>query len=327
MSRVARICFTLNNYTPDEQLTVASLVDSHPDDYAYVCFGREVGASGTPHLQGVIFFAPGKRFRFNQIKAMIGIDRLHIEAMRGTPTQAIAYCKKDGDWVDFGEEPTATQGRRTDLEAVTTWIKEFIADNDRAPSSHEIAQVYPVMLIKYRNLPMVAKLMVPKVPSNFQLGAPRGWQADLETQLDVDSTDDRKILFFVDPVGNCGKTWFTRYYLAKNPDRTQILGTGSYNDLAFLVDENCSVFFFNVPRNGMEFLPYRLLESLKDRLVQSNKYESRTKLLSKIPHVVVMCNEQPNKNALSEDRYDIVELSTPTVTAFGFTFPISRTPL
>lgn len=319
MSRAKQLVFTVNNYTPEEKDKLVTLVERHPDDVAYVLFGHEVGESGTPHLQGVLILK--KRLRFNQVHQLLGFNRIHLEVMRGTFAQASAYAKKDGDWLDFGEEPSVTQGKRTDLDMVIDWVKEFIADNDRAPSAWDIAQVHPKALVKHRNLPQVARLMVPKVPSNFQGGEARDWQTVLEGQLDTPSDDDRKIMFYVDPVGNTGKTWFTRYYLAKHVDSVQILGTGSYNDLAYMVDETCSVFFFNVPRGGMEFLPYRLLESLKDRLVQSNKYESRTKILPKIPHVVVMCNEMPDMTKLSEDRYDITELSTPPAMAPGFNPP------
>lgn len=318
MSRARNWCFTLNNYTPEERDALSLLaVVTHNDLVDYVVYGHEVGANGTPHLQG--FISVNRQLRLNAIRALPGLARAHMEVMRGSVTQAIEYCKKEGDFLEFGEPPRMTQGRRSDLDDVVDWIKQFIEENSRAPSPYDIAQVYPKMLIKYRNLANVAKYMAPKVTPNFQPGQPREWQSDLEGILDTPSQNDRKILFYVDPVGNSGKTWFSRYYFAKHPLTTQILGTGSYSDLAYMIDETSGVFFFNVPRGGMEFLPYRLLESLKDRLVQSNKYESRIKLLTSIPHVVVFSNENPDMTKLSQDRYDIKELST--LPPMGFLLP------
>eukprot|EP01082_Thalassiosira_pseudonana_P003648 g3616.t1 g3616 contig12:2426824-2427780(-) len=305
MSRATRFCFNLNNYTPAQEDVLATLFERHPQKVVYILYGHETGDSGTPHLQGLLILK--SRMRFNQVKDLLGFS-LHLEVMKGTVQQASDYCKKDGDWVEFGECPAVTQGKRTDLDECVEWIKVFIGDNDRAPSAWDIAQVYPKLLMKFRHLPSVAKHMAPKIPSNFQTGEVRDWQIPLEEELDTPSDDDRKILFYVDPVGAAGKTWFTRNYLAKN-DNVQILGTGSYTDLAYMIDENCRVFFFKVPRGGMEFLPYRLLESLKDRMVQFNKYQSRTKFLATIPHVIVMCNERPDMTKLSEDRYVIRMLS------------------
>ena len=58
----------------------------------------------------------------------------------------------------------------------------------------------------------------------------------------------------------------------------------------------------------MEFLQYTILEQLKDRMVYSPKYNSMMKYMQFVPHVVVFCNEQPNMTAMSEDRYEIINM-------------------
>ena len=127
---------------------------------------------------------------------------------------------------------------------------------------------------------------------------------DLESELDSDP-DDRSIIFYVDTEGNKGKTWFQRYYMSKHPDKVQVLSGGKRDDIAHSVEKTKSTFFFNIPRGGMEYLPYTILEQMKDQMVYSPKYSSQMKYLSKCPHVVVFCNEQPMMDRMSEDRYVI----------------------
>jgi hypothetical protein len=62
-------CFTLNNYTGDNLKRLDSLVETE-EIVTYLIYGREVGESGTPHLQGFISFS--KAVRMLVAKMMIG---------------------------------------------------------------------------------------------------------------------------------------------------------------------------------------------------------------------------------------------------------------
>ena len=70
-------------------------------DCAYMLFGRERGDEGTPHLQGYVQFKTEKSLK--QLKTMM--PRAHVEARKGTIQQAVDYCKKDGDFEEFGVKP------------------------------------------------------------------------------------------------------------------------------------------------------------------------------------------------------------------------------
>ncbi len=52
---------------------------------------------------------------------------------------------------------------------------------------------------------------------------------------------------------------------------------------------------------------YDFLESVKDGMVFSTKYESVVKTLGKV-HVVVLMNEMPDMSKLSDDRYQIINV-------------------
>lgn len=100
MSRSRDFVFTTNNYTQEHIDAIDKL------DCTYVVYGKEIGESGTPHLQGYVRFKNAKTMS-TVIKLMPGS---HIEIKKGTTDQAIAYCKKDGEVYERGVAPmTQTQ--------------------------------------------------------------------------------------------------------------------------------------------------------------------------------------------------------------------------
>lgn len=103
-----RYVFTLNNYTDKER----ELLRSVPQFITYIGWGVEVGASGTPHLQGLLVCTPS---RLGRIKKVPGLGRAHIERMGGSFEEALVYCKKDGSFEEHGTRPKG-RGKRTDIE-------------------------------------------------------------------------------------------------------------------------------------------------------------------------------------------------------------------
>lgn len=102
MSRSRNFVFTHNNY-PDTNLQ---------DNLSckYIIYGKEVGASGTHHLQGFVAFE-------NQMTLSAAIKRLpgcHVE-VAVAPQAAIEYCKKEGNFTERGIPPL-TQKRKGTME-------------------------------------------------------------------------------------------------------------------------------------------------------------------------------------------------------------------
>lgn len=93
----------MNNYT-DEEVEALEAVNCR-----YLIYGREVGESGTPHLQGFIYFKNARTF--SAIKKLLG-SRYHVEAQRGTNKQAIDYCKKANDYKEIGDVPIGAVGKK-----------------------------------------------------------------------------------------------------------------------------------------------------------------------------------------------------------------------
>lgn len=111
-------CWTLNNYTAVE------LADLTAIDCRYLCFGKEIGQAGTPHLQGFISFATLK------VLPKKLIPRAHFEAMKGTQEQAIAYCEKDGDFQEFGQRPKSQALKGSDEKERWADIRQLAIAGD-----------------------------------------------------------------------------------------------------------------------------------------------------------------------------------------------------
>lgn len=92
-----------------------------PEDAEYYVFGREVGESGTPHLQGYICLKEKKALAW--MKKHIH-PHAHWEIARGTPQQASDYCKKDGDFVEVGELPQSN-GSAGGAGNKRRWVEAF----------------------------------------------------------------------------------------------------------------------------------------------------------------------------------------------------------
>lgn len=88
--------FTINNYT------ASSTPEFDESVHLYLIYGREVGKEGTPHLQGYVKFKVQKMF--SSVKKLFD-PTAHIEPMYSTAPECIQYCKKDGDFEEFGTPP------------------------------------------------------------------------------------------------------------------------------------------------------------------------------------------------------------------------------
>lgn len=142
-------CFTLNNYTPEEEKQLYTVTDV-PGGPQYIVWGREVGDKGTKHLQGYCEFS--RRVRLATVKASVS-PRIHAESRRGTQSQAVLYCKKDGDFVEIGKPRETKQGKRADLESAIQQLRD-------GKRFREFILEQPDVYCRYRNgLRDIARLL------------------------------------------------------------------------------------------------------------------------------------------------------------------------
>lgn len=286
MSYQKNWCFTLNNYT-DENLAV---LETFP--CTYIIYGKEVGEQGTPHLQGYVQME--KRTRMTALRKLL---QCHWSPARGTPEQNKVYCSKEGDVYERGV-PTV-EGQRADIRRFMDDVQSGVLDKKRLREDHPaVCAKYPRFVEDYiqDNMP---ELPLPMYPL-------KGWQSALIDVL-ITEPDDRTVVFIVDRKGGAGKTWFAKYYCRLH-NNAQVIEMGKKSDMAHALRTDIRVLFVNCTRSHNEFMNYGFLESVKDGIVFSGKYESRMKTLGPC-HVVVLMNEDPDRTKLSEDRYDVLEVN------------------
>lgn len=136
--RIRAYVFTLNNYTEEE----VNLIKG--GDYSYIVFGKEVGESGTPHLQGFVRFENAKTM--SAIHKLKGWKRTALKVAE-KPTIAIDYCKKGAqshkEWEELNikgpnygkdaevyEAGAYRQGERQDLFNIYQEVKEGKSSDD-----------------------------------------------------------------------------------------------------------------------------------------------------------------------------------------------------
>jgi hypothetical protein len=120
MSFAKQWCFTLKNYDQDDIDVIKTL---SADKVRYVCFQKEIGVSGTPHLQGFVVFH--KQRRLTAVKKIVS-DRARFEVCIGvSAAQNREYCSKEGGefFYESGTIPASKAGKRSDLDDFKEAVK------------------------------------------------------------------------------------------------------------------------------------------------------------------------------------------------------------
>lgn len=147
MSRSRNYCYTLNNYVQDD---VERLLHAYDDqkDVKYHVVGNETGDSGTPHIQGFIQFNDSKTFSAAKgwFTRVLSHTRTHLEPMRGTPFQATEYCKKEGDWQEFGIAPVAVASPVRKMPASERYARNMKLVNEH--KYNELSELDPVWFMQ-----------------------------------------------------------------------------------------------------------------------------------------------------------------------------------
>ena len=95
-ARYRNVVFTVNNWTQEMWDTIWNCIK-----ISYLVMGKEVGASGTPHIQGYAEFK-GSQPSWSTVQKSLGGHAWFAPRKSKLPQTAADYCKEDGDFIERG---------------------------------------------------------------------------------------------------------------------------------------------------------------------------------------------------------------------------------
>lgn len=131
-----------------------------------------------------------------------------------------------------------------------------------------------------------------------------GFQEDI-LKLIEEEPDDRTIHWFWEPKGCSGKTSLVKSICINRDD--VIMVDGKAADAKFMIagmKRKPKVVFMNLARTREDYVSYEAIESIKDGIFASTKYESAM-VTMRNPHFIVFANFSPDVSKMSEDRWRI----------------------
>lgn len=135
----------------------------------------------------------------------------------------------------------------------------------------------------------------------------KSWQLDLINIIEKKEIN-RTIYWYWEDIGNVGKTTFA-YHICKNYNAIYL--SGKSNDIKSAIavlEKKPRICIFDFPRSLEEYISYDGIESVKNGIFFNGKYESGMCMFTP-PIVICFANFEPNKKALSEDRWIIKKIS------------------
>lgn len=89
----------------------------------YVVKGEEITPT-TNKKHWHVYMEFKNRISATKVKRIIKAKDAHVEVRRGTQAEAIAYAKKEGNFIEKGEPRVSHQGERTDLQDIRRMLQE-----------------------------------------------------------------------------------------------------------------------------------------------------------------------------------------------------------
>jgi hypothetical protein len=136
----------------------------------------------------------------------------------------------------------------------------------------------------------------------------KDWQIKILTILSSEP-DDRKVYWFWSKEGGVGKSQFCKYLIATM--NCVFIDEGKKADIMYSIMEadmdKCNSVIFDIPRDNGNKVSYKSIESIKNGMVYSPKYESKHKLFNS-PHLICFANCEPEFEKLSNDRWVVEEI-------------------
>ena len=314
-SKYRRWCFTLNNYDEEEPWRKVDEL-AEQKSIKYLVVGREMAPStGTRHLQGYVEYFNCRSFNgtSRHVHAIFG-GNAHIEVAHSSLNENYVYCTKED------KEPFIFKGLKKDAgnKVEHAELGEMAAKQGTEAAKNAFGMDYYVSknAVDRAANALRSDIALAALKDRYENATLKKWQ-DVVMKL-IELQGDREILFIIDKLGNQGKTWLTQYItLTMNG---QCFDSTNKKDVAYALNPEKDIFVFDMTRATEPKMSLQILESLKNGIVFSGKYESGTKIVADAK-VVVMANSftELHEAQLSCDRFMILHLK-PEMQEMSYTF-------
>ena len=211
-----------------------------------------------------------------------------IGELCGTPhLQGSIWFSKKTRWEEL-KLPFANLMRWTAMRNEDACLNYCSKDKTRKPGGRQTVFGFPKPL----------KLINPN----------KDWQIKILNIIDQEP-NDRLVYWFWSQEGGVGKSQFCKYLCATK--NCVFIDEGKKGDIMYSIMEadmdKCNTVIFDIPRDNGNKVSYKSIESIKNGMVYSPKYESKHKLFNS-PHLICFANCEPDVCKLSSDRWVIEEI-------------------
>ena len=222
------------------------------------------------HPHWQVYFVLEETAHMKELMAnILGHDGFHLERAKGTENENVRYVYAMNKPYEIG------------------WI--VYRKNIKAPLDYS-PQAY-------------------KFWKNFKLN---DWQSEVLPYLIKEDVDDRQILYIYDQEGNTGKTRLAEYLHIYH---AAVITGGKASDMKHAISrwqeitsKYPTIIVVDICRSENE-KDFTAIESIKNGLFFSGKYESAMLHSAKKPNVIVFSNFPPQRSHLSADRWKIGKIS------------------
>jgi hypothetical protein len=328
--------FTINNYTEEIIADIYSFFkkstkSTSKNTLLGGLFTREVGESGTPHLQGALKFE--QPLLFTSIRKFCpAFEKAHMEPARKEWIANVKYCLKSikfghienilycdeynetimkclcGIFVDhkdyiislysecikYFDFVNGTSNKKKELEKKKSEDEE-LAENNRLFLDNLLGSTKPL-----NNSKILASSL-------------KNWQLEV-IKIYKQTPDERSIHWFYDKFGGAGKSTLAKFFYQNYKDDGIAFVCGKSADIKcnimdlLEVNNKLRLIIFDIPRTSEGYVNYQAIEELKNGLIFSTKYVPRSANYSP-PHIFIFANFLPNLNVMTLSRWKIYNIS------------------
>lgn len=153
----------------------------------------------------------------------------------------------------------------------------------------------------------ISNCLPERIKDLFDRSEMADWMIDVE-EIISKPPDPRKIYWFWEKEGGRGKTTFCKHICLHNKKAVYV--SGKAKDILFALSKmkvKPNIILLDVPRSTADYVSWQALESVKNGIFFSGKYESSMVMMN-IPHVLCFANTPPDVSMLSADRWVIREI-------------------